>query len=140
VLDLLVVSVEAGLGFDGAIAKVVERTSGPLSEELNRMLEGMRLGKARTQALKDMARRVPVSELNTFVAAINQADQLGTSIAKTLRLQADEMRVARTQRVQEMAAKLPVKMLFPLIFFILPATGIVIAGPGFMAVVRELNR
>lgn len=140
IMDLLVVSVEAGLGFDGAIAKVVEKTQGPLPDEMRRVLEGMRLGSARAQALREMARRIQVTELNTFVGAVNQADQLGTSIARTLRVQSDEIRVARAQRVQEAAAKLPVKMLFPLILFIMPATFIVIAGPGVLTLMKAFGR
>jgi tight adherence protein C len=140
IMDLLVVSVEAGLGFDGAIAKVVEKMEGPLPDEMRRVLDGMRLGNARAQALREMARRIQVTELNTFVGAVNQADQLGTSIARTLRVQSDEIRVARAQRVQEAAAKLPVKMLFPLILFIMPATFIVIAGPGVLALMKAFGR
>jgi tight adherence protein C len=139
ILDLLIVSVEAGLGFDGAIAKVVEKMGGPLPQELGRVLQEMQLGKARVQALKDMAARVQVQEVSTFVAAIYQADQLGVSMAKVLHVQADTMRVARSQRIREMAAKLPVKMLFPLVFFIFPAIFVIILGPGAMAIMKALS-
>jgi tight adherence protein C len=135
ILDLLIVSVEAGLGFDGAMAKVVEKMKGPFPQELCRVLQEMQMGKARTPALKDMAARVQVQEVSTFVAAIYQADQLGVSMAKVLHVQADTMRVARSQRIREMAAKLPVKMLFPLVFFIFPAIFVIIIGPGVISII-----
>jgi tight adherence protein C len=138
ILDLLIVSVEAGLGFDGAMAKVVEKMKGPFPQELRRVLQEMQLGKARTPALKDMAARVHVQEVSTFVAAIYQADQLGVSMAKVLHVQADTMRVARSQRIREMAAKLPVKMLFPLVFFIFPAIFVIIIGPGVISIMKAL--
>lgn len=138
ILDLLIVSVEAGLGFDGAMAKVVEKMKGPFPQELHRVLLEMQMGKARTPALKDMAARVQVSEVATFVAAIYQADQLGVSMAKVLHVQADTMRVARSQRIREMAAKLPVKMLFPLVFFIFPAVFVIIIGPGVISIMKAL--
>jgi tight adherence protein C len=138
IIDLLIVSVEAGLGFDGAMAKVVEKMKGPFPQELRRVLQEMQLGKARTPALKDMAARVQVSEVSTFVAAIYQADQLGVSMAKVLHVQADTMRVARSQRIREMAAKLPVKMLFPLVFFIFPAIFVIIIGPGVISIMKTL--
>ena len=138
ILDLLIVSVEAGLGFDGAMAKVVEKMKGPFPQELRRVLQEMQMGKARTPALKDMAARVHVGEVSTFVAAIYQADQLGVSMAKVLHVQADTMRVARSQRIREMAAKLPVKMLFPLVFFIFPAIFVIIIGPGVISIMKAL--
>lgn len=138
ILDLLIVSVEAGLGFDGAMARVVEKMKGPFPQELCRVLQEMQVGKARTPALKDMAARVQVQEVSTFVAAIYQADQLGVSMAKVLHVQADTMRVARSQRIREMAAKLPVKMLFPLVFFIFPAIFVIIIGPGVMSIMDAL--
>jgi tight adherence protein C len=138
ILDLLIVSVEAGLGFDGAMAKVVEKMKGPFPQELRRVLQEMQLGKARTPALKDMASRVQVQEVSTFVAAVYQADQLGVSMAKVLHVQADTMRVARSQRIREMAAKLPVKMLFPLVLFIFPAIFVIIIGPGVISIMNQL--
>jgi tight adherence protein C len=138
ILDLLIVSVEAGLGFDGAMAKVVEKMKGPFPQELRRVLQEMQLGKARTPALKDMAARVQVQEVSTFVAAIYQADQLGVSMAKVLHVQAETMRIARSQRIREMAAKLPVKMLFPLVFFIFPAIFVIIIGPGVISIMKAL--
>jgi tight adherence protein C len=136
ILDLLIVSVEAGLGFDGAMAKVVEKMKGPFPQELCRVLQEMQVGKARTPALKDMAARVQVQEVSTFVAAIYQADQLGVSMAKVLHVQAETMRIARSQRIREMAAKLPVKMLFPLVFFIFPAIFVVVIGAGVIVITQ----
>jgi tight adherence protein C len=137
ILDLLIVSVEAGLGFDGAMQKVVDKVKGPFPEELGRVLEEMRLGKSRMAALQDMAKRIAVTEVSTFVAAIYQADQLGVSIARVLNVQADTMRLARSQRIREMAAKLPVKMLFPLVFFIFPAIFVVVIGPGVIEIMKS---
>ncbi len=129
-LDLLVVSVEAGVGFDGAVQKVIEKAKGPLRDELARVLEQVRLGKSRAQALRDMAERTQVPDLVSFVAAVQQAETLGVSIAKVLRVQADAARERRSHRARDAAAKLPVKLLFPLVFFIFPALFVVILGPG----------
>lgn len=131
-IDLLVVCVEAGIGFDAAVQKVVEKSKGPLSEEFGRVLQEMRIGKLRAQALRDMGKRVNVMEISTFVAAICQADQTGASISLTLSSQATMMRERRSQRVREQAAKLPVKMLFPLVFCIFPATFVVLLGAGII--------
>lgn len=131
-LDLLVVSVEAGVGFDGAIQKVVEKSSGPLCDELARVLEQVRLGRSRAEALREMGQRTQVADLISFVAAITQAESLGTSLVKVLRTQSDTARERRSQRAREMAAKLPVKLLFPLVFFIFPALFVVILGPGII--------
>lgn len=130
VLDLLVVSVEAGVGFDGAVQKVVEKSKGPLRDELARVLEQVRLGRSRAEALREMGARTQVADLISFVAAVQQAETLGVSIAKVLRVQADAARQRRAQRAREAAAKLPVKLLFPLVFFIFPALFVVILGPG----------
>jgi len=138
-LDLLSVSVEAGLGLDGAMQKVVEKLKGPLSDEMERALQEMQVGKLRAEALKDMAGRVKVSELTIFVAAICQAEQLGVSISKVLRVQGETLRSQRTQRAREAAAKLPVKMLFPLVFLIFPAIGVVILAPGVIQIFRALG-
>jgi tight adherence protein C len=129
-LDMLVVSVEAGVGFDGAVQKVVEKSKGPLRDELARVLEQVRLGKSRGDALRDMGQRTQVADLVSFVAAVQQAETLGVSIAKVLRVQADAARERRSQRAREAAARLPVKLLFPLVFFIFPALFVVILGPG----------
>ncbi|MEM7820561.1 MAG: type II secretion system F family protein [Candidatus Aenigmatarchaeota archaeon] len=136
ILDLLIVSVEAGTGFDGAIAKVVEKTTGPLSDEFARVLHEMQLGKSRVDALRDMAERCKVFELSTFIAALYQAEQLGVSIAKVLRIQAEQLRLARSQRAREEAAKLPIKMLVPLVFFVFPAIFVVIGGPAAISILK----
>ena len=133
-IDLLVVSAEAGTGLDGALAVVIKRKQGPLVDEFSRVLAEMRLGKSRQQAWHDMANRVDLDELRMLVAALRQAEELGVSIAKTLRSQADSLRTQRSLRVRQLAASLAIKMLFPLIFFILPALFITVLGPGLMSV------
>lgn len=128
-LDLITICVEAGYGLDAALAKVAEKTKGPLAEELDRALLEVKLGKPRSQALKDMAQRAKVAELQSFIATVVQAEEMGVSIAGILRVQSDAMRVKRRQMAEEMAMKAPVKMLFPLVIFIFPAMFVVILGP-----------
>ncbi len=132
VIDLLVVSAEAGTGLDGALAVVIKRKTGPLVDEFNRLLTEIRLGKSRPEAWEDLAIRVDLDELRMLVAALRQAEQLGVSIAKTLRTQADSLRTQRSLRIRQIAASLSIKMLFPLIFCILPALFIAVLGPGLM--------
>lgn len=132
VLDLLVVSVEAGMGLDGALAEVVKRKHGPLADEFERALVEIRLGKRRRDAWMDMAERAQVEELTALVAALYQADQLGVSIAKVLRAHSDALRTKRSMKIREIAATLGTKMLFPLIFCIFPALFVIIIGPGLM--------
>lgn len=129
-LDLLTVCVEAGLGFDAALAQVARNTSGPLAAEFVRVLQEMQIGKSRTRALYGLTERTTVGELRAFVSALVQAGELGIPLAKVLREQAKEMRIRRRQRAEEQAQKLPVKILFPLIFCIFPVIFIVIIGPG----------
>lgn len=128
-LDLLVISVEAGLGFDAAIQRLVEKRDDALSTEFARVLAEMRVGRSRRDALKDMVLRTQVADLNNFVGAILQAEQLGVSVTKVLTIQADQMRVLRRQRAEEKAAQLQLKMIFPLAIFIFPALCVVIMGP-----------
>jgi tight adherence protein C len=128
-LDLLTITVEAGLAFDAAMTQVARNTDGPLAEEFYRVLQEIQLGKGRGEALQTMADRVSFDELNIFVGAIVQADSLGIPIAQVLRIQAREMRIKRSQRAEEAAQKVPVKILFPLIFCILPALFVVVIGP-----------
>ena len=137
-IDLLDVSIEAGLGFDAAIARIVDKTSGPLADEFQRALMEMRMGKPRIDALRDMAKRADVTELGGFVAAIYQADELGASLTTVLRVQAQMIRSRRSMRAREMAAKLPVKMLFPLVFFVFPSIFIVVLGPGVIQLSKTL--
>ena len=131
-LDLLAVSVEAGLGFDGAIAKLTEHMDGPLIEEFELALGEIRVGEGRSQALKRMAERVPAQEMASFVRAIVQADQLGISLGRLLRVQATDARLKRQALAEEKAMKAPIKMLFPMVLFIFPAMFIVILGPAFL--------
>ena len=138
-LDLLTVSVEAGLGFDAALARVTTRESGPLAEEFQRVLQEIRMGKPRRDALKDLGGRTEVKELSGFVAALVQADQLGVSIGNVLRVQAQQMRRSRRQRAEEAAMKAPIKMLFPLVFFIFPSLFIVLLGPAIIQMVETFG-
>jgi tight adherence protein C len=131
-LDLLTICVEAGLGFDQAMQKVAEKWDDDLSHAFARVLHEIRLGKARREALRDMATRLDVSDVTSFVAAVIQAEQLGVSIAKVLRIQSDQMRVRRRQRAEEKAHQAPVKMLFPMVFLIFPAIWVVLLGPAIL--------
>jgi tight adherence protein C len=131
-LDLLTVCVEAGLGFDAAMQKVTEKWKDDLAMAFGRVLQEIRLGKMRREALRDMADRMDVTDVTSFVAAIIQADQLGVSIAKVLRIQSDQMRVRRRQRAEEKAHQAPVKMLFPMVFLIFPSIYIVLLGPAVL--------
>jgi tight adherence protein C len=138
-LDLLTVSVQAGIGLDGAMSKVTEKLRSPLSEEMARALQEMRVGRLRADALKAMAKRVKVNELTAFVAAICQADQLGVSISRVLQVQSEMLRSQRSQRARETASKLPVKMLFPLVFCIFPALFVAVLAPGAIQIARALG-
>ena len=131
-LDLLAVSVEAGLGFDGAIAKLTEHMDGPLIEEFELTLGEIRVGEGRSNALKKMAERVPAQEMASFVRAIVQADQLGISLGRLLRVQATDARLKRQAAAEEKAMKAPIKMLFPMVILVFPAMFIVILGPAFL--------
>jgi tight adherence protein C len=137
-LDLITVSVEAGLGLEAALAKVVEKTRGPLRDEIGRTLQEITLGKMRRLAMRDMAARCDVPDLTSFVTAIVQAEQMGLGIASVLRNQSDELRLRRRQRAEETAEKAPIKMLFPLVMFILPALMIVIIGPAAWSIYVNL--
>jgi tight adherence protein C len=132
VIDLLVVSVEAGLGLDGAMQEVLTRRRGPLLDEFARVLAEVRVGKPRRKAWQEMAERGDTLELKVFVAAIVQAEELGASIAGVMRGQSESLRMRRSLSVREVAAVLPIKMLFPLIFFIFPSMFVVILGPGMI--------
>jgi tight adherence protein C len=129
VLDLLTISVEAGLGFDAAIQRVAEKFHGPMGEELQGYIKEVKLGRPRVEALRGLSRRTDLADVRTFVAALIQAEQLGVSLANVLRVQADQMRYRRKQRAQERAMKMPVKILFPLVIFILPTVFIVLFAP-----------
>lgn len=131
-LDLLTISVEAGLGFDAALVKVTEKWDNELSRAFARVNAEIRLGKLRREALRDMVNRTDVPDVSNFIAAVIQADQLGVSLAKVLRIQSDQMRIKRRQRAEERAAQAPVKMLFPLVFLIFPSIFIILLGPAVL--------
>ena len=133
-LDLITVSVEAGLSFDGAMAKVVSNISGELCDEFAKSLKEIRMGIERKIALKNMGDRCDVKELTMFVTSIIQSDELGVGLGKILRIEAAEMRERRKQAAREKAMKAPVKMLFPLIFFIFPTIFIIILGPAVIQI------
>ena len=138
-LDLLTISVRAGLGFDAALAKVVEKLKGPLSDEFRRALAEVRVGKSRREALRDIIPRTEVPPLTNFIGAIIQAETLGVSISKVLQVQSEQLRIERRQRAEEQAAKAPIKMLFPLVGCIFPSLFIVILGPAIILIVKNLH-
>ncbi|MBM3858647.1 MAG: type II secretion system F family protein [Verrucomicrobia bacterium] len=138
-LDLLTITVEAGLGFDAALAYAMRKMKGPLMEEFAKTLNEIRLGKPRLDALEDLGARTGVEDLKLFITAVVHASRLGASITTTLRVQADALRTRRRQRVQELAMKAPVKMTFPLVFLIFPALFVVVLGPGFLSVMKLLR-
>jgi len=138
-LDLLTISVRAGLGFDAALGKVVEKMKGPLVDEFRRALAEVRVGKARRDALRDIMPRTEVVPLSNFIGAIIQAEQLGVSISKVLQVQSEQLRIERRQRAEEMAAKAPIKMLFPLVGCIFPSLFIVILGPAIILIIENLG-
>lgn len=140
VLDLLTVSVEAGLGFDGAVVHVIDKSKGTLAEEFKITLRELQMGKTRREALKDLGERTNVDDILTFVGAMIQADQLGVPVSKILRAQAEQVRIKRRQRVEEKAMKAPVKMLLPLVFFIFPTVFIVLMGPAAIRIYNTLIR
>jgi tight adherence protein C len=137
-LDLLTISVKAGLGFDAALQRVVEKVQGPLSDEIRRALAEVRVGKPRRDALRGIIPRTEVRPLTTFIGAILQAEQLGVPIARVLQVQSEQLRIERRQRAETSAAKAPVKMLFPLVGCILPALFVVILGPALILISQSL--
>ena len=137
-LDMLTVCMEAGLGFDAALAQVARNTTGPLPAEFMRALQEMQIGQARADALRGMLSRTTVPELRVFVAALVQAGELGIPIAQVLREQAGEMRIRRRQRAEEQAQKVPVKIMFPLITCLFPALMVVVIGPGILQIAHAI--
>lgn len=138
VLDLLTISVEAGLGFEQALDKTIDTVPGPLSTEFARMLGETRAGASRADALRSMDQRIDITEVRSFVLAILQADSFGVSIGRVLRAQSDDMRIRRRQQAQEKAQKAPVQMLIPMILCIFPALFVVILAPAMFSILREL--
>jgi len=137
-LDLLNISVQAGLGFDAALQKVVEKHPGPLSMEFNKALQEMNMGKPRREALKDMAERLNVSEVTIFITAMIQAELLGVSIGNVLQIQSQQARETRRMHAEEKAMKAPIKMLLPLVIFIFPVIFIILLGPAFINLMETL--
>ena len=138
-LDLLAVSVEAGLGFDASLAKLNEHMEGPLAQEFGLTLSEMRIGESRSEALKRLSERVDAPELSAFTRAIIQADQLGTSLGRILRVQAADARLRRQAAAEERAMKAPIKMLFPTVLFIFPAMFLVVLGPALLNLMHYLK-
>ncbi|MDG4823928.1 type II secretion system F family protein [Asanoa sp. WMMD1127] len=139
VLDTLVVTVEAGLGFEAALAQVVRNGRGPMVGEFARVLHEMQIGRSRVDALREMAARTNVTELRAFASAVVQATTLGIPMGKVLRQQSAEMRVRRRQRAEELAQKVPVKILFPMIFCIFPALFVVVIGPAAIKILQAFG-
>ncbi|MDH7498399.1 MAG: type II secretion system F family protein [Syntrophomonadaceae bacterium] len=135
-LDLLSVSVEAGLGFDAALQKITEKMTGPLAEEFAAALNEIKVGKPRREAMRDLADRLQVDDVSTFVASLVQAESLGVPIANVLRVQSEQVRLRRRQRAEEKAHKAPIKMLLPMLFFIFPAIFIVLLGPAAIELMK----
>jgi tight adherence protein C len=136
-LDLLTICVEAGLGFDSAMRRVAEKWDSDLSMEFGRVLQEIQLGKVRRDALRAMSERLDVADVTTFIAAVIQAEQLGVSLAKVLRIQSDQMRIKRRQRAEQKAQEAPVKMVFPMVFLIFPSLLLVLLGPAGFQVLRS---
>jgi tight adherence protein C len=136
-MDLLTISVEAGLGFDAALAHVRKNVTGPLADEISRLLQEMQLGVSRIDAFRHLGDRTDVDELRGFILAMVQADIFGISIARVLRAQARELRIRRRQRAEEKSIKVAVKLLFPLIFCILPSMFVVLLGPGVIRISQQ---
>jgi tight adherence protein C len=137
-LDLLTICVEAGLGFDAALAQVARNLNGPLAEEFARVLQEMQIGKSRAEAMRALAERTSVPELRAFVSALTQSAELGIPVANVLREQAKEMRVRRRQRAEAQAQKIPVKITFPLVGCLLPALFVVVLGAGIIEIAHSL--
>jgi len=138
ILDLISVSVEAGLGFDAALQKVVDKTEGPLTREFEHTLNEINIGKPRREALRDMADRIQVDDISTFLGSIIQADQMGVSISNVLRIQSQQVRENRRMRAEEAAQKAPIKILIPLVVFIFPTILVVLLGPALISIMDTL--
>jgi tight adherence protein C len=138
-MDLITTCVEAGLGLDAALARVAEKSGGPLADELSRMLRDIAMGKLRREAMTELDERIGVEELSSFINSVIQAEQLGVGIAQVLRVQSDQLRTRRRQRAEQAAHEAPIKMLFPLVLFIFPAFLLVILGPAAIRIAQSLS-
>lgn len=138
-IDLLTISVEAGLGFDAALDRVARNTEGPIGEEFTRVLQEMQIGMGRTAAMRALAERTTLQDLRGFVSSMVQADAFGIPVGQVLRVQSREMRTKRRQRAEETAQKVPVKILFPLVFCILPTLFIAVLGPAAITIMENLG-
>lgn len=138
ILDLINVSVEAGLGFDAALQKVVDKTEGPLTQEFAHTLSEINIGKPRREALRDMADRIQVDDISTFLGSVIQADQLGVSITNVMKIQSQQVRENRRMRAEEAAQKAPIKILIPLVIFIFPTILVVLLGPAIISIMDSL--
>ena len=138
-LDLLSISVEAGLGFDAALSQVARNTTGPLAQELARVLQEMQIGLGRSSALRALGERSTLPDLRSFTSAMVQADAFGIPISKVLRVQSDEIRLKRRQRAEEAAQKVPVKIMIPLVLFILPTLFIAVLGPAIIGMMSAFG-
>lgn len=138
-IDLLTTSVEAGMGIDAALGQVAEKVKGPIAVEIRRVLRDTAMGSTRREALEQFARRTQLPDVQMFVNAVVQAEQMGVSLGHVIRVQADQLRVRRRQRAEQQAYKAPVKMVFPLVFFIFPAIFVVILGPAMLQIMEGLG-
>jgi tight adherence protein C len=138
-MDLLTISVEAGLGFDAAVSRVAKNGEGPLNQEFSRLLQEMQIGMGRVEAMRAMAERTSLQELKSFCLSMVQADSLGIPIARVLRIQSQEMRTKRRQRAEEKAQQVPVRIMIPLVLFILPCLFIVILGPAGIQIAETFS-
>jgi tight adherence protein C len=138
-LDLLTVSVEAGLAFDGAVSRVAKNTDGPLAQEFGRLLQEMQIGMGRVESMRSMAERTSLDDLRAFCTAMVQADSLGIPVGRVLRVQSQEMRTKRRQRAEEKAQQVPVKIMVPLVLFILPCLFLVVMGPAAIGMMEAFS-
>ena len=138
-LDLLTVSVEAGLGFDAAVGRVAKNTEGPLSQEFGRLLQEMQIGRGRVESMRAMAERSSLDDLRSFCTSMVQADSLGIPVGRVLRIQSQEMRTKRRQRAEEKAQQVPVKIMIPLVLFILPCLFLVVMGPAVIGIMDAFS-
>ncbi len=139
-MDLVTTCVEAGLGLDAALARVAEKTEGPFADELRAMMRDVALGKMRREAMQELADRIGVEELTSFITSIIQAEQLGVGVAQVLRVQSDQLRTKRRQKAEKSAHEAPIKMLFPLVLFIFPSFLIVILGPAGIRIATSFSK